>query len=328
MKATPQVNGPLDLLSGTGTNSSISSLDPTVVDILKNDFGFKLNGKSLDTRSADASGSQGRESDEVSSIDVFEPAQESAFQSFIGGAKHEMGFLDRCLILLKAIISGDYGFEVAKQILGKLIQIGRANQTSDNPGFLKAAFGAIALPENKDNVAHNIKHLLRLSKGKIQTRDIIDEFKKIGNVDSRIEFLGKLKEKLSEKEKTEFKDFLTETLDGIADQIADEFNNSQSIDKNALLSKLKSVDLLKTALLAKVKVGVPSLVRLVNDNKLKVSELSIDNAIAVANALLECGVNGLDRLAELINGNKLPDFISGHNSSARKRIACDLLSRG
>jgi hypothetical protein len=39
-------------------------------------------------------------------------------------------------------------------------------------------------------------------------------------------------------------------------------------------------------------------------------------------------VNGLDRLAELINGNKLPDFISGHNSSARKRIACDLLSRG
>jgi hypothetical protein len=200
MEATSQVDGHPNLSSGTGTNSSISSLDPTVVNILRVDFGFKLNGRSLDNHSAEASGLQAKESDQLSSLGGSASASKSEFQSFIDEAKiHEIGLLAKCLILLKAIISGNYGLEVAKQVLGKLIQTCKTNETSGNFGFLKAAFSAIALFGNEKEVAGNMKHLLRLSQGNITTELIIDEFKNIGDVDSRIKCLNKMQENLSEK---------------------------------------------------------------------------------------------------------------------------------
>jgi hypothetical protein len=270
MGTTPRTrNGPLDLLSGAGTNSSISSLDPTVVNLLRNNFGFKLKDKSLESHSARAP--QGSEPGELSSLSESVSALGSEFQSLIDGAeKCEIGFLVKCLIWLKTIISGGYGLEVAKQVLGKLIQTCKDSGTSGNLGFLKAAFRAITLTENEGDVAHNIKHLLRLSQGKIATEDIIDEFRKTGDVDYRIEFLDKLKGKLSDKEKTEFKEFLAGDLDDVADQIAAKFEKSQDEDKdkNALLAKLKSIDSLRTALLAEGKVGVRFLAKLMNDNKL------------------------------------------------------------
>jgi hypothetical protein len=330
MDTTRVGNEPSGLPSGTGTNSSISSLDPTVVDILRNNFGFRIGGKSLGSRSAEASGSRGSESVSTPKNESVS-TQESKFQSFIDKAK--MGFLDRCLILVKTIISRDYGLEVAKQILGKLIQIGKDSKTSSNldflkpADFLKAAFGAIASPENGDNVAHNIKHLLRLSKGKIATIDIINEFKNIGDVDRRIAFLCKLKENLSEEEKTEFKEFLEGTLDGIADQIADEFEKNQDKDKAALFEKLKSVDLLKTALLAEEKVGVPSLVRLMNNNKLPNLKLTEEESKAVVNKLLGCGAEGLKSLEKLINDDRLLS-LSLWDSSTLKKFACALLEQG
>jgi hypothetical protein len=114
MDTIPRGDGPLDLLSGAGTNSSIFCLDPTVVNILRDDFGFKPNGRHLDIRSAETSGSQGSESDELP-LNELVSAPESAFESLIDKAKpHEMGFLARYLILLKTIISGDYALEIAE----------------------------------------------------------------------------------------------------------------------------------------------------------------------------------------------------------------------
>jgi hypothetical protein len=96
MNTTPRVDGHSNLRSGTGTNSSISSLDPIVVNILRDDFGFKLKGKRLDTRSAEASGSRDNESGTLSSFDESVSTQESKsvsapkneFQSFIDEAKN------------------------------------------------------------------------------------------------------------------------------------------------------------------------------------------------------------------------------------------------
>jgi hypothetical protein len=306
---TPRVgNEPSGLPSGTGTNSSISSLDPTVVDILRNNFGFKLKSQNLSGHSAEASG-----------------PQESEFQSFIDKAKiHEIGLLDKCVILVKTIISGNYGLEVAKQVLGKLIQIGKDSEPSGNLGFLKAAFGAIALPENEADVAHNMKHLLRLSKGKIPTIDIINEFKNIGDVDRRIEFLCKLQENLSGEEKTEFEEFLAGALDGVADQIAAEFEKDQNKDKAALLAKLKSIDSLRTALLAaKSKIpthllsqgpsGLAVVKAFIGRGELDPTKFSPDEAKEFVNALLANSLSGIDYVLELINdgsGSKLPKLKS------------------
>ncbi|MDR1891158.1 MAG: hypothetical protein LBQ23_03195, partial [Puniceicoccales bacterium] len=245
MDTTPRVDGHTSLPSDTRTNSGVSSLDPTVVNLLRNNFGFSLGAKNLDSHSADASGPQGSRS---------APAQKSEFQSLIEEAKKYEG---------RQI--GNFNIEVAKQDF---------SQISNKSDFFRAAFRAIALPGNEAEVANNIKHLLRLSQGNITIELIIDEFKNIGDVDRRIEFLDKLKVNLSGEEKTEFKDFLTGALDGVADQIADEFEKSQNKDKAALFEKLKSVDLLKIALLAEEKVGVPFLARLINDNKLPSLELA------------------------------------------------------
>jgi hypothetical protein len=234
--------------------------------------------------------------------------------------------LAKCLILLKTIISGKYGLEVAKQILGKLIQACKTNEISDNLGFLKAAFRAIALHESEKEVAGNMKYLLRLSNGNIATKGIINEFKNIGDVDSRIEFLGKLKEKMSDKEKTEFKDFREGALDRVADQIADEFSNIQNKDKTALLAKLESVDSLRTALLAD-KNKTPYLADFVIAGKLPGLKVSEGESLAVANELLGCGADGLDKLAKLINDDRLPS-LSLWNSSPLKDLACTILLQG
>jgi hypothetical protein len=122
------------------------------------------------------------------------------------------------------------------------------------------------------------------------------------------------------RKKTEFKDFLAGALDGVADQIADEFNNNQNKDKDALLSKLEDVDSLRTHLLAEEKVGVQFLAMLINDNKLPNLELSINDAVEVVNALFRCGMEGLDCLADLINEEKLPNVLSEYDSSTLKKL--------
>ncbi|MDR1890663.1 MAG: hypothetical protein LBQ23_00555, partial [Puniceicoccales bacterium] len=316
MEATPPVDGPLGLPSGTGTNSSISSLDPTVVNILKNKFGFKLKDRSLESHSADASGPQGSEPGELSSLSESVSAPKSEFQSLIEEAKkYENTQIE------------NFNIEAAKQVLGKLIQTCKDSEPSGNLGFLKAAFRAITLHENEADVANNIKHLLRLSKGKIETKDIIDEFKNIGDVDRRIEFLGRLQKNLSDEEKTEFKDFLTGALDGVADQIADKFEKNQDKDQSALLSKLESVDSLRTALLAEGKVGVPFLAKLMNDNKLPSLKLTEGESKKLLDTLVNCGDTGRNCLEKLINEDKLQSLSLGKPSESKK-FACELLEQG
>jgi hypothetical protein len=336
MSTAQKVGGCPGLQPSDKADPYISSPDLAVVNILRDDFGFKLKDKSLDNRLIEASGPQGGSAS----------APKSEFQSSIDVAKYKMGFFTRCLILLKTIIKcliwvktiipRDYGLEFAKQVLNKLIQTCKSNGTdviSGNVGFLKAVLGAIALPGNEDDIADNIKHLLRLSKGKIATIDIINEFKNIGDVDRRIAFLGKLQENLSGEEKTEFKEFLAGALDGIADQIEDEFNNNQNIDidKDTLLTKLESVNSLRNALLAdKSKIphhllsrgpaGLAVVKTLIENGKLRLEQFSPDEAKEFVDALLANSSSGADYVIELIDdssGSKLPKLASPNEVKTR-----------
>jgi hypothetical protein len=95
------------------------------------------------------------------------------------------------------------------------------------------------------------------------------------------------------------------------------------VEKSKLyLEKFNAQDA-KTFVLKLLEGGMPGvflLARLMNDNKLQRPELSINDAVEVANALFRCGMEGLDCLADLINGEKLPDFLSEYDSSTLKKL--------
>jgi hypothetical protein len=110
---------------------------------------------------------------------------------------------------------------------------------------------------------------------------------------------------LSEEEQTEFKDFFEGTLDGVADQIADELKN-HGTDQAALLSKLKSVYSLRTALVADKRK--PYLADFIVARKLPNLQLAETDSDAVADALFRCGANGLGKRAELIQKDMFPNL--------------------
>ncbi|MDR2777037.1 MAG: hypothetical protein LBB17_03290 [Puniceicoccales bacterium] len=125
--------------------------------------------------------------------------------------KYQVNCFKKFWIWLTNLVNGNSNVEVDKEAFKKI---------NNKEAFVKAALEHIVLPENADNVAENVKLLLKFCQG-VNSKVIVDRFRAIPNVDNKIAILSSIVGKFSAEEmngdtKNLFVQLLQETLDAVA----------------------------------------------------------------------------------------------------------------